>query len=93
MYSILSYYIYLFCYVLTSLFNKNTGFININLQIQERNKDGTNPIDLKNWEIFHFTDKLLLHNMAASSGLRENVYPVNFFMKMFIFIILLLSLY
>ena len=36
-YSILFYCIHLFCYVLTSLFNKNTGFININLQIQEKN--------------------------------------------------------
>ena len=52
--------------------------------------DGTNPIDLKKQKIFHFTDKLLLHNMAASSGLRENVYPINFFLKMFIFTILLL---
>ena len=30
--------------------------------------------------------------MAASSGLRENVYPINFFLKMFIFILLLLLL-
>ena len=53
--------------------------------------NGTNPIDLKKKQkIFHFTDKLSLHNIAASSGLRENVYPINFFMKMFIFILLLL---
>ena len=32
-------------------------------------------------KIFHFTDKLLLHNMTASSGLRENVYPINFLLK------------
>ena len=43
-------------------------------------------------KIFHFTDKLSLHNMAASSGLRENVYPVNFLLKKIIFIILLLLL-
>ena len=30
--------------------------------------------------------------MAASSGLRENVYPINFSLKMFLFIILLLLL-
>ena len=44
----------------------------------------------KRQKIFHFTDRLLLHNMAASSVLRENVYPINFLLKMFIFIILLL---
>ena len=47
---------------------------------------------LKKQKIFHFTDKLLLHNMAASSGLRENVYPISFLLKMFIFIILWLLL-
>ena len=46
--------------------------------------DGNTPNDLKKQKIFHFTDKLLLHNMAASSGLRENVYPINFLLKMFI---------
>ena len=49
-----------------------------------------------NWslkqKIFHLADKHLLHNMAASSGLRENVYPIIFSLKMFIFIILLLLL-
>ena len=43
-------------------------------------------------KIFYLTDKLLLHNMATSSGLRENVIPSNFFLKMFTFIILLLLL-
>ena len=47
----------------------------------------------KKKKIFHFTDKLSLHNMAASSRLRENVYPVDFFLKIFIFIILLLLYY
>ena len=32
--------------------------------------DGITPIDLKKRKIFHLADKLLLHNMAASSGLR-----------------------
>ena len=54
--------------------------------------DGNTPNDLKKQKIFHFTDKLLLHNMAASSGLRENVYPINFLLKMFIFMTLLLLL-
>ena len=35
---------------------------------------------------------LSLHNMAASSGLRKNVYPINFSLQMFIFIILLVVL-
>ena len=48
------------------------------------------PIDLQKQKIFHLAHKLLLHNMAASSGLRENVYPIIFFFKMFIFILLLL---
>ena len=38
-------------------------------------------ISKKKRKIFHFIDKLSLHNMAASSGLRENVYPINFFLK------------
>ena len=33
-----------------------------------------------------------LHNMAASSCLMENVYPINFLLNMFIFIIFLLLL-
>ena len=35
-------------------------------------------IDLKKQKIFHLADKLLLYNMAASTGLKENVYPINF---------------
>ena len=50
---------------------------------------GKNPNNCQKQKIFYLTGKLLLHNMAASSGLRENVYPNNFFLKMFIFIILL----
>ena len=46
-------------------------------------------VSKKPQKIYHFMDKVLLHNMAASSGLRKNVYPINFFLKMFIFIILL----
>ena len=37
----------------------------------------------------YFIDKLLLTNMAASSGLRENVYPMIFLLKILFFIILL----
>ena len=33
--------------------------------------------------MFGLTDKLLLHNMAASSGLRENVYPNKFIYLLF----------
>ena len=44
-------------------------------------------------KIFHLAGKLLLHNMAASSGLRENVYLINFSLKMFIFILFLLLLF
>ena len=51
--------------------------------------DGTSPNDLNKQKILHLTDKLLQANMAASSGLRENVYPIIFFAKMFIYIILL----
>ena len=51
--------------------------------------DGINPNVLKKQKIFHFTDKLLLTNMAASSGLGKNVYPIIFLLKMLIFIILL----
>ena len=36
------------------------------------------PIDLLKQNIFHVADKFLLYNMVASSGLRENVYPINF---------------
>ena len=54
--------------------------------------DGNTPNDLKKKQNIHLTDKLLLHNMAASSGLKENVYLINFPLKMFIFIILLLLL-
>ena len=44
--------------------------------------------DLKKQKIFLLTDKLLQANMAASSGLRENVYPVIFIVKMLVYIIL-----
>ena len=44
------------------------------------------PNNLQKLKIFHLTDKLSLHNMAASSGLRENVYPNTFFSKIFIYI-------
>ena len=37
---------------------------------------------------FHLADKVSLHNMAASSGLMEIVYPINFSSNMFIYIIL-----
>ena len=40
-----------------------------------------NDLEKKNQKIFHFTDKLSLHNMAASSGLREKVYHINFLLK------------
>ena len=53
---------------------------------------GNTPNDLKKQKIFHFTDKLSLHNMTASSGLRENIYPINSLLKMLIFIVLLLLL-
>ena len=46
----------------------------------------------KKQKIFHFMDKLWLQNMAASSGLRENIYPINLLFKIFIFIILFLLL-
>ena len=42
--------------------------------------------DLNKQKIFHLTDKLLQANMAASSGLRENVYPLIFFAKMLVYI-------
>ena len=45
--------------------------------------------DLNKQKIFHLTDKLLQANMAASAGLRENVYPLIFFAKMLVYIILL----
>ena len=51
--------------------------------------DGTSPNDLSKQKIIHLTNELLQANMAASSGLRENVYPMIFFVKMFIYIILL----
>ena len=51
--------------------------------------DGTSPNDLSKQKIIHVTDKLLQANMVASSGLRENVYPIIFFVKMFIYIKLL----
>ena len=51
--------------------------------------DGTSPNDLNKQKIFHLTDNLLQANMAASSGLRGNVYPIIFFAKMLIYIILL----
>ena len=56
--------------------------------------DGITPDDLQteNMSLIHLADKLLLHNMAASSGLRENVYPIKFSLKMCIFIILLILL-
>ena len=44
--------------------------------------------DLKKQKIFLLTDKLLQANMAASSGLRENVYPVIFIAKILVYIIL-----
>ena len=46
----------------------------------------------KNRKYFTSQTSLSLHNMAVSSGLRENVYPINFFLKMSIFIILLFLL-
>ena len=45
--------------------------------------------DLNKQKIFHLTDKLLQANMAASSGLRENVYPIIFLAKMLVYVILL----
>ena len=45
--------------------------------------------DLNRQKIFPLTDKLLQANMAASSGLRENVYSLIFFAKMLVYIILL----
>ena len=45
--------------------------------------------DLNKQIILHLADKLLQANMAASSGLRENVYPIIFFAKMLVYIILL----
>ena len=51
--------------------------------------DGTSPIDLSKQKIIHLTDKLLQANMAASSGLRETVFSMIFFVKMFIYKILL----
>ena len=48
--------------------------------------DGINPNDPKKQKILHFTDKLSLTNMAASSGLRENVHPIIFLTEMLIFI-------
>ena len=38
--------------------------------------DETGPMISINRNFFHLTDKLLEANMAASSGLRENVYPI-----------------
>ena len=51
--------------------------------------DGTGPKDLNKQKILHLTGKLLQGNMAAYSGLRENVYPIIFFAKMVVYIILL----
>ena len=51
--------------------------------------NGTSPNDLSKQKTIHLTDKLSQANMDASSGLRENVYPIIFFAKMFIYIILL----
>ena len=45
--------------------------------------------DVNKQKILHLTDKLLQANMAASSGLGENVYPIIFFAKMLVYIILL----
>ena len=44
-------------------------------------------------KIFLLKDKLLQANMAASSGLRENVYPVIFIAKMLVYIILFYNYY
>ena len=44
--------------------------------------------DLNKQKILLLTDKLLQANMAASSGLRENVYPIIFIAKMLVYIIL-----
>ena len=51
--------------------------------------DGDWSKDLNKQKILHLTDKLLQANMAAFSGLRENVYPIIFFAKMLVYIILL----
>ena len=42
-------------------------------------------------KIFSFAAKLSLHNMAASSGLRENVYPSNFFSNVHIYNIIIFN--
>ena len=47
----------------------------------------------KKQKIFLLTDKLLQANMAASSGQRENVYPVIFITKMLVYIILFYNCY
>ena len=39
--------------------------------------DGTGPRIAINRKFLHLTDKLLQASMAASSGLRENVYPMS----------------
>ena len=58
------------------------GYIsNSGKQLQYILIDGINPNDLKKQKIPHFPDKLLLTNMAASSGLRKNVYPIIFLLK------------
>ena len=45
--------------------------------------------DLNKQKILHLTDMLLQANMAASSGQRDNVYPMIFFAKMLVYIILI----
>ena len=49
--------------------------------------------DLEKQNFFLLTDKLLQANMAASSGLRENVYPMIFHAKMLVYIIFLYYYY
>ena len=44
--------------------------------------------DLNKQKVFLLRDKLSQANMAASSGLRENVYPIIFIAKMLVYIIL-----
>ena len=49
--------------------------------------------DLKKQNIFLLTDKLSQANTAASSDLRENVYPVIFIAKMLVYIIFFYNYY
>ena len=52
--------------------------------------DGTSRNDLSKQKIIHVTDKLSQANIAASSGVRENVYPIIFCQNVYLYNIIIL---